>query len=96
MFLKAKAIEEGEKLFKTVKNLPLPDRYNGRKKVNKYERHLATMDVNDAVENLTMNDVTQFYKAAKKLSMKVTSRVAPFEEINRINGERPNTIWRVE
>ena len=53
------------------------------------------MDVSDAVEKLTMNDVQQFYKAAKKLGMKVTARVEPIEE-HEWGVQRLNTIWRVE
>lgn len=95
MFLETKVVKEEETMFKTVKNLPLPERYQGSKKVNKYERHLLTMDVSDAVEKLTMNDVQQFYKAARKLGMKVTARVEPIEE-HEWGVQRLNTIWRVE
>lgn len=83
-------------MFKTVKNLPLPERYSGRKKQNKYELHLSTMEVNDAVEGLTGNDVQQFYRAAKSLNMKVTVRADPDKRHLGIWTQRYNTLWRIK
>lgn len=84
--------------FKTVKNLPIPIPNAGRRTANvanKFEAHLKTMEINDAVEGLRMVEVQQFYKAAKKLGMKVTARVDPMEK--QVWGvERLNTIWRIE
>lgn len=81
--------------FKTVKNLPIP---TGRKRgvvADKFEAHLKTMEINDAVEGLRIVEVQHFYKAAKNLGMKVTARVDPVEKAD-IYGARLNTIWRVE
>lgn len=80
--------------FKTVKNLPIPVRKKPNM-ANKFEAHLKTMDINDAVEGLRMVEVQHFYKAAKSLGMKVTARIDPIE--NQVWGEeRLNTIWRIE
>lgn len=82
--------------FKTVKDLPIPNA--GRKRAdvaNKFEEHLKTMEINDAVEGLRMVEVQHFYKAAKKLGMKVTARVDPMEK-QQWGVERLNTIWRIE
>ena len=80
--------------FTTVKNLPIPPIQTKGRKRNKFEEHLATMDIHDAVQDLTMNEVQQFYVAAKKLGRKVTARVdQPGESIGP---ERLFTIWRIE
>ena len=81
--------------FKTVKNLPIPAGHRTASVANKFEAHLKTMEINDAVEGLRMVEVQHFYKAAKKLGMKVTARVDPMEK--QVWGvERLNTIWRIE
>lgn len=77
--------------FTTVKNLPIPRIQPKGGKPNKFEEHLATMDIHDAVQDLNHNQVQQFYVAAKKLGRKVTARVDPPGQ-----GIRLFTIWRVE
>lgn len=98
-FRQPTSIYQKRKNFETVKGLPIPQKGKGKKgtkKANQYEMHLLTMDINDAVQGLTANDVQQFYQAAKKLGMKITARMSGRETLNRLTGERPHTIWRVQ
>ena len=88
-------VHERKKSFVTKKGVPIPDvhRKQPNEKLNRYEKHLLTMEVDDCVQNLDGAEVAGFRLAAKKFGMKVPARCDP---PNGLLYTRQFTVWRIE
>lgn len=82
--------------FITVTDRPIPNRKARNRRPNKYELHLQTMEVGHAVEGQNLNDVQQWYTAAKKLGYKVTAQVDPDRRYLGDWSPRYHTVWRIK